>query len=505
MIRKSIYIGFLLVCPLLTTARQPALQELDAFIARQVKDYKMPGLAIGIIKNKKLLFKKGYGLTDLATGQPVTTQTVFPISSCTKAFTATALAMLVAENKLSWDDKVIKHLPDFALSDPWITKELTITDLLSHRTGLATFDGDLLFYGTNYTRKQIVDKMRFSPIRNEFRAEMGYNNIMYVAAGLVVEAVSGQSWENFIHSRIFDQLNMKESYTDRQWLKPGSNFALPHIRNKPIATVSMVNTAPAGGIDASTDDMLKWLELWLSDGMAGDKRLINLQDIATMTSLKVMTSADGDEGYGLGWFIRYENGKKIVHHSGGMPGYQSGVVLYPETGSGIVILTNKISGINDELIAVIQEYLEKPDMFNWKSADARMTSKGVVYDWDKARKEISASRSDVAGFKEYLGTYVDAVYGGAVMRYENGKPFLELLPAKGLFSGFLQSDGKDTMDVVFKDPFISPGHVIFDRDVNGKIKGFKLDIDSDDFLFGDLDFKKHDNVKHCKRLPGNGS
>jgi len=489
MINKYLFAVLFIVLPYLVPAQQQRLGNMDDFIAKQVVDYQMPGLAIGIIHNHKVLFKKGYGTTSLPNGSPVDTQTVFPISSCTKAFTAMALAILVEENKLNWDDKVIQYLPDFKLSDPWITKELTIVDLLSHRSGLATFDGDLLWYGTSYTRKEIAEKIRHAPIRNDFRTEMGYQNVMYLVAGLVVEAISGKTWESFVNEKIFVPLSMRNSHTDREWLNPGSNFAFPHIRNKPIPPMDMTNIAPAGGIDASVDDLLTWMEMWLSEGSVDGKRFIDDGALQAMTSLKVMTSESGDNGYGLGWYIGYEDGQKVIHHNGGMPGYRSSIVLFPETGSGIVILTNKLSPINDQLINAIKNYLHEPTAMNWLAADSAMSSKGTVYKWDREPKDNSKLNSSITDFDDYIGTYEDKVYGRAVIRKENGKPFLELLPAKEPFSGYLYASSRDTLIVIFNDPFVPPGAVIFERGTDKKVKSFKLNIDSQDFLFGDLDFR----------------
>lgn len=178
---KKLLILFVLL-PNFIFALQKETDSLDAFVAKQVKDYKVPGLAIGIIEAGKVVFKKGYGVTSTIDNFPVTTQTIFPLSSCTKAFTTAAMAVLVDHGKINWNDKVTKFLPDFKLSDPWITKELTISDILSHRVGLNSYDGDLLWYGTNYTQKEIVSKIQYSPIRNNFRIDFGYSNIMYLVA-----------------------------------------------------------------------------------------------------------------------------------------------------------------------------------------------------------------------------------------------------------------------------------------------------------------------------------
>jgi CubicO group peptidase (beta-lactamase class C family) len=181
----------LLVIPRFVFSQHLTTDSLNMFIAKQVKDYKIPGLAIGIIQNDSVFFKHGYGVTSTAAGSPVTTQTVFPISSCTKAFTAAAIGILVDEGKLNWGDKVIKYLPDFKMSSPWITKELTISDILSHRSGLASYVGDLLWYGTDYTRDQIINKIQHLPVGNNFRVDFGYSNLMYLVAGKIIERVSG--------------------------------------------------------------------------------------------------------------------------------------------------------------------------------------------------------------------------------------------------------------------------------------------------------------------------
>ena len=199
--KKSLWLFIIL--PNLLLGQYEETDSLDRFISKQVNDYGIPGFAIGIIRGNKIVLEKGYGRISNIDSLPATAQTIFPILSCTKAFTAAAIGILVDEGKLQWNDKVIKYLPDFKLSDPWITKELTIADILSHRSGLETFEGDLLWYGTSHSRKEIVRRIRYSPIRNNFRADYGYQNIMYLLAGLVIEKITGQTWDNFINEKSF--------------------------------------------------------------------------------------------------------------------------------------------------------------------------------------------------------------------------------------------------------------------------------------------------------------
>lgn len=487
---QKIFIILFLLAPCLSFSQQTDSIGLDQFIAKQVADYKIPGLAIGIIRDHKVIFKKGYGQTSTAKGLPVNTQTIFPISSCTKAFTAAALGILADEGKINWDDKVIKYLPDFKLSDPWITKELTITDILSHRSGLKTFDGDLLWYGTKNSRKDIARLIRYSPIRTNYRTDFAYQNIMYLVAGLVVESVTGKTWDEFLQERIFIPLKMTGTATNRDSVTSQSNFALPHIQNKPVKPINMHNISPAGGIDSNIDDMLTWMQMWLEQGKINDKVILDNGTIETITSLKTLTSDNKDDGYGLGWYIKHTKNGKVINHNGGMPGYISSVVLFPESSSGIVILTNKISPVNDQLVKTITNYLYQKEAFDWKEADNEMSGKGTVFNWDMKRKPEPKKSALIPNFNRYEGEYEDTAYGKAVIRRENGKPFLELLPTKELFSGFLYNIDPDRFKIVFNDPFVPEGEVVFVRDTNKKITGFKLNIDSNDFLFGDLDFDR---------------
>jgi CubicO group peptidase (beta-lactamase class C family) len=188
---------FIVLLPSLILAQQP-IDSLDYFIQKQVIDYKIPGLAIGIIKDNAVVFKKGYGRISTADSLPVTTQTIFPILSCTKAFTAAAIGILVDQGKLKWDDKVTKYLPYFKLSNQITTNQLTISDILSHRSGLEGFEGDLLWYGTDYSRQEIVRRIQYSPLRNTFRKDFGYQNVLYLVAGLIIEKVTGETWDEFI-------------------------------------------------------------------------------------------------------------------------------------------------------------------------------------------------------------------------------------------------------------------------------------------------------------------
>ena len=486
---KKLFILLILV-PNVIFAQQQETDSLNIFIAKQVKDYKVPGLAIGIIKDNKVVFKSGYGVTSTLDNLPVTTQTIFPLSSCTKAFTASAMGVLVDEGKISWNDKVIKYLPDFKLSDPWITKELTISDILSHRSGLHSFDGDLLWYGTNYTKKEIVNKIQYSPIKNNFRLDFGYQNVMYLVAGLVIEAVSGKPYDEFVKEKLLKPLSMTKTSTSILEMEKDKNYAQLHLKNKPIKLVNMDNIAPAGAINSNIDEMMRWMLMWIGQGRINDTIIMNENSFETITTIKTLTSGTTERGYGFGWYIDYRDGEKVLHHDGGMPGYKSSIVLFPKRGDAIVILTNKISPISDQLISVLTEYLSQSAKMNWFQADKNMSRKSTVYMWDKEREDVSKLKYDMPNIAIYEGAYEDKVYGKANIRNENGKALLELLPTKELFTGNLYYLTKDKFKIIFNDGFIPEGEIIFEQGIDKKISGFKMNIEIGDFHFEDLNFKK---------------
>ncbi|UJH67292.1 serine hydrolase [Muricauda sp. SCSIO 65647] len=450
-------------------------------------EYNMPGMAIGVVHNDSIIFKKGFGVTSTEKGSPINTQTVFPIMSCTKAFTATCLGILVDEGKLKWNDKVIEYLPAFKLSDPWITKELTISDLLSHRSGLRLFDGDLLWYGTNYSSDEVIDKIQYYPIEGAFRLDFNYNNVMYVVAGKIIEKVSGLAWSEFLRTKIFDPLGMKNSSTTISELTKSADHALPHIANKPIQPRSVDNAAPAGAINSTIDDMLIWLQMYLNEGGIFEKKIISKETFETITSPKIIIGDRGSEGYGFGWYIGYENKQKVIFHGGGMPGYKSMVALYPESRLGIVVLTNKISSINEGLINMISTYIIKPELTDW--SENRKYFSYFGYSWDNP-KNTDLSVNLPSNFSQYTGLYEDNVYGKASIRSINGRGILKLLPSEELFSGILYPVDKTTFKIKLKDEFLPVGEIVFELDKKGNIEGFRMEIASGDFNFDNLNFKK---------------
>jgi len=265
----------LLLALIVSTAASAQPPDLDAWVARTMQTFEVPGIGLTVVKDDRVVVAKGYGVRKLGEPAPVDARTLFGIASNTKAFTATALGLLVEEHKIEWDAPVIRYLPGFALSDPFVTRELTVRDLLVHRSGLGLGAGDLLWWPeSTYDRKEIARRLRFIPLATSFRSAYAYDNVLYLVAGELIETVSGQRWEDFVASRILAKVGMAGSNVRHSAAAEGGNVASPHARVegsvRPIRPFASDNTNPAGGINSSADDMAKWMRVQLSGGLLAD-------------------------------------------------------------------------------------------------------------------------------------------------------------------------------------------------------------------------------------------
>ncbi len=298
------------------------------------------------------------------TGEKVTPETAFGIASCSKAFTAACLGILVDEGKLKWDDPVINHYPEFQMYDPYITSEMQIQDLLCHRSGLQTFDGDLLWYGSSYTREEVVSRIKFRENPYSFRSQFGYQNVMFIAAGEVILKVTGKTWDEFVKEKIFDPLNMNSTSTTNSHFTSDMNVSAPHMDGKAMPFINYDNSGPAASINTSVSDMMAWIKMWLQKGTYENNQIFSeTYYYKALTPLTAMNGGKGEEidgthfyGYGLGWFLYDFEGRKIIQHGGGLPGVHSKVVLIPEDGLGYVIIANQISGLVESVNKKILDF-----------------------------------------------------------------------------------------------------------------------------------------------------
>lgn len=347
-----------------TTRVVANLAEIETTIEKAMQTFDVPGLAVAIVKDDKVVMSKGFGLLELGKKGKVNADTLFGIASNTKAFTTAALAMLADEGKLDWDDKVTDYLPSFQLYDAYVTRQFTLRDMLSHRSGLGLGAGDLMIWpSTTIDSREIIKRMRFLKPVSSFRSEYAYNNLMYVLAGQIVAKVSGMSWESFVRERILIPLKMKNTRMKASLVEAGNhNVATPH---SPVNGVLQPHSGnflqsflSAGSMASSVNDMSLWLRMQLKNGLIAtldskEKRLfskLQSEQMWSANTLQPVRPVDAEmdrthfKAYGLGWGLKDYHGYKMVGHSGGILGMVSRVVMIPEINLGVVVLTNQQSG-----------------------------------------------------------------------------------------------------------------------------------------------------------------
>lgn len=329
--------------------RNFSVESLDAAVHKALKMTNVPGAAVGLVIDHQVVLLRGYGTRDLAQGLPVTEKTLFSIASCTKAFTTFILGQLVDEGKISWDDPVIKHIPEFRLFDRELTARVTIRDLASHRVGL--FRHDALWILSKISRKDVIGRLQYLEPTSKLREKFEYSNLLYSIAGIVIERVTGQTWEEAVCARVFTPLGMESSTTDIGEVQKSSDFSVPFAEIDGIATAlpfrSLETVNPGGGINSTVTDMVKWIQLQLAEGKIQSIPLINKETWKEMHTVQMpfpYSYIKKDEacllGYGLGWFIGSYRGSHLVSHMGHHEGFFSDVSLLPEENCGLVILTN---------------------------------------------------------------------------------------------------------------------------------------------------------------------
>lgn len=480
------------------------IQKYDR-TAQQIFDHFHPtGLSVAIVKDGEIIYQKAFGYKNMNTLDFLHENAIFNIASCTKAFTAAGIGKLVQEGQLSWDDKVIDYIPNFKLADPYITNHLTLRDILSHRTGLGTFYGDLLWYNTNYSNEDIIKRMQYLPIISDFRTKFGYQNNMFMIAGEIIEKVSGQSWEKFIKQNFLDPLDMNDTRMSNDQFDGTEELAYPHYRDSVIGFYDFEATKPAASIWSNTHDLANWAIMWLNHGKWKNKQILSPETIRTLVTPQTTLPVSEEKeklgihfrNYALGWSTYDYNAHKIIEHNGGMPGYISKVALIPEENMAVIILNNgfELYG-NDALFYSIVDIATDHYTTNW--IDYYELKK---QESDIAEKEYSENRLETKNtenkptlpIQNFTGIYQDKMYGNAEITIKNKELTCTLLPAKLIFTSIMEPWNKNTFKVVFRDPFLPYGLVNFDINESNQVEGFKIDLPSNDFHFKNLDFKKID-------------
>ena len=509
MIRLATAVLTVLLVPVITSAQTPDIAELDKYIASARETWDVPGLAVAILKDDKVVLAKGYGVREAGKADVVDANTLFAIASNTKAFTAAALAMLAEDGKLTWKDPVQKHLPYFQLYDPYVSAEMRVDDLLCHRSGLGTFCGDLLWYGTPYSPEEIIRRTRHLPPAGSFRAHYGYSNLMFLAAGKTVAKVSGKPWPDFVAKRILKPLDMNRTTTTVRQLEALGNFATPHKPTpdglRTLAWQNWDTMAAAGGIISSVNDMTKWLRVQLNRGRIDDgQRLFSEASSRRMwASQTIIPLSDSSReryptthfrAYGLGWSLADYKGRKTVGHGGGYDGMYSRVLLVPEEQLGVVVLTNSMTGISTALANRIVDAYLGGDQRDWSAEGVKRDRKSRKDFYERIAKAIAPRAENTKPshtLEAYAGTYTGKLYGDATICVEDGKLVLRLLPNKDLVADLTHLH-YDTFVIHWRNEFawFGEGTAQFLLNAAGNVVEFKLEVPNDDLWFEELEFKR---------------
>lgn len=454
------------------TGQTPATQpDFDALATRTLRTFEVPGLALAVVKDGAAVVTKGYGVRWLGDASAVDEHTRFPIASNSKVFTAAALGILVDDQKIEWDAPVVRYLPWFQMWDPWVTRELTVRDLLVHRSGLGLGAGDLLWWpSSTYSRRQIAERLRYLRPATSFRSAYAYDNVLYLVAGEVIEAVSGQSWEDFVQARLLTPMGMAQSTTRSSAAATSPNLATPHARVdgtvRAIARFESDTVNPAGGIVTNAADIARWLGVFLARGqLPGGGRAYSERTAAELESPVVPMPRGavrpGLEAarpeflfYALGLDVRDYRGHRVLTHTGGLPGYVSRVLWMPDQRLGIAVLTNQESGAAFDALtySILDAYLGVHDT-DWFAGYQRAIAATAGLRAEQARDRDTTRDSTSTpslSLGKYAGTYRDAWYGEIGLAMENGRLVMRFSHTPSLV-GDLEHWQHDTFVVKWRD------------------------------------------------------
>jgi CubicO group peptidase (beta-lactamase class C family) len=415
------------------------LRIIDAYLEQARQDWEIPGFGFAIVRNDSVIFARGYGNRTYGRNEPVDEHTMFAIGSSSKAFTAAAIAMLVDEHRLSWSDRASAVLPALSFREEYVTRELTVRDLLAHSSGLSRYDQLWGLFG--YDPAEIVRRVQYIEPTTSFRSAFGYQNLMYLAAGEVVRAKDGRSWDDFVSQRLFRPLGMTRSNTSIRSLEGMANVATPHARVAD-ATVAIPyrnidNIGPAGSINSSAREMAEWVRLQLGGGMHNGRRLLSdtvMREMHTPVTLIRRTPQQAEANpyshfstYGMGWFLEDHRGRRIVHHGGNIDGMSALVAMMPGENVGFVLLENMNgSGMRMPLMYWIFDRFIDAEVRDWsaealqrqREARERAAASGQPAGGGPARVEgTRPSRDNPA----YAGTWTSDAYGDLLITVESGR------------------------------------------------------------------------------------
>ncbi|THC41173.1 serine hydrolase [Massilia sp. Mn16-1_5] len=477
--------------------------DLEQDVTRTMKAFDVPGIAIAVVKDGKVIAARGFGVRKLGEPAKVDGQTLFEIASNSKAFTAAALAMLVDEGKLKWDDPVVKHLPDFQMYDAYVTREMTVRDLLTHRSGLGLGAGDLLWWPTtNFSTDEIIERLRYVKPATSFRSAYAYDNLLYIVAGKIIAQKSGKSWGDTVRERILKPVGMNTTTTSLAENEGNPNASNAHSKiNDKIAAVKSMpvnNAVGAVGINTNAEDIAKWMKVLLDGGRVegakgADGKELRLWSEAqsremwtAQTPMKVSipkpplaATKANFAAYGLGFQLRDYKGQLVAMHGGALQGFYSRVLLVPESKLGIAILTNAESGgaLSALQYRLLDQYMTGSAPTDWIKAIADIEDEAHAKELARLK---GASATRVAASKPsldlsaYEGQYTDPWYGAMNIK-RNGKKLVLSFARTPDLTGEMEHFQHDTFIVRWKERnFNADSYVTFALDHDGSIEHVKM-------------------------------
>jgi CubicO group peptidase (beta-lactamase class C family) len=484
--KRTAYLILLLVFPAKVTAGRFDEAAVDKLVQDTMKLWQVPGLSIAVVHKDQVIYLKGFGVRRLGQPEPMTPCTIFAIGSTTKGFTTTAMAMLVDDGKMAWDDPVRDYIDWFRLADPLADANVTLRDLVCHRTGLEGHDS--LWYGTSLNQEDILRRVAYLPVGHSFRSVWDYNNLMYSAAGYAAGRAAGCTWEELVQKRIFDPLGMTGANFTTAAAQKSPDHATPHHKKnkvEPISWRNLENIGPAGSINAGAADMARWIRMQLGKGRFEGKKLISATGLAKthepqmviqMEGLDLMFPETVQTSYGLGWLVQDYHGRPLVSHNGGIDGFSAQVTLFPRDNLGIVVLANRGDVQNMEL-AIAQQIadsiLDLPKK-NWPARVFLLESVGKLA---RPLADLASTKKQRPGTQPsreldaYTGTYADMAYGAATVSLEDGSLRIKL----DNFQLQLTHFHFNTFKGKWNDPLIEEeDDVQFQLDSNGDVQEMKV-------------------------------
>lgn len=486
----SIFVAFLFININAQNIPSFVKDSLDNYVYRGLEKWQIPGAAVLVVKDGKVVVAKGYGVKEIGTNDKVDENTLFMIGSNTKAFTGTLLALLENEQKLKMEDKVVKYLTDFKMKDEWVNKNLNLTDIITHRIGLETFQGDFMYWSSDLTEQQVIEKFGMITPKFDFRTKYGYTNAGYSIAAKIIHNVTGLEWKDYLKEKILIPLNMKKTTALSVEFAKADNIAKPHtIFDGKIVLLpfeNIDNMAACGSMGSSVNEISNWIIAQLDSGKIDGKEIIPMKVIqrtrepqTIVRRTRHLFNKTNFRLYGLGWFLEDYEGREIVMHTGGVNGFVTSVTLVPEEKLGIVVLTNTDQNAFFQALKweIIDAYLGLP----YRNYDSTFYA-GFVKRQEANNKWLKEVRDSVAmninpviSLSEFEGKYKHDVYGFAELK--KNENFLELtLEHHSKMKGKLEYIGNNRFLCTYSDP--TYGIKVFPFEVeNGKVKSFDLYVD----------------------------